>query len=75
MAYERIEGTLGPLRADRQAALVAMVIANANRGPNQKAFTIDDFLLNWDPQPQDPADQRQLFGALTDIPVDGDRSS
>lgn len=60
MAYERIEGTLGPLRADRQAALVAMVIANANRGPNQKAFSIEDFLLTWDPQPQELDDQIRI---------------
>jgi hypothetical protein len=32
-------------RADRHAALIATVLANANRGQHQDAYTLDDFDL------------------------------
>ncbi|MCD0450763.1 DUF4035 domain-containing protein [Actinocorallia sp. API 0066] len=51
MAYEQIAGPLGPARADAQAALVASVIANANRGKGRR-FTPADFMPAWDRQPQ-----------------------
>jgi hypothetical protein len=35
-------------RADMHAAIVASVIANANRGKGQKAFKPEDFMPRWD---------------------------
>lgn len=47
MAFERIEGPIGPARGDVQAALVAMTVANVNRG-KRKPFKLNDFLPDWD---------------------------
>lgn len=47
MAYDRLE-PFGEWRADVRSALVAMVMANAWRGKDQKAFTVDDFLIKFD---------------------------
>lgn len=47
-AYERLTGPLGGTRGDVQAALIASVIAAANRGKGQKAPKISDFMPCWD---------------------------
>ncbi len=36
------------LRADFRSAQIVQVIANVNRGPKQKAYTLQDFLLKFD---------------------------
>jgi len=36
---------LGAERDDRHAALIASVLANVNRGPNQDPYSLDDFDL------------------------------
>jgi hypothetical protein len=67
MAYERLE-PFGEWRADLRAALVAMVMANAWRGKDQKAFTIEDFMLKFDGEPkrdQTVEDQLRMFELLT----------
>ena len=46
MAFSRIE-PFGEERADLRSAVVACVIANANRGKNQRPFKIDDFVLKF----------------------------
>lgn len=46
-AYEQAHGPLGPVRGDWQAALIASVIANANRGRKGKQAKMKDFLLAW----------------------------
>jgi hypothetical protein len=47
-AYEQISGPLGGARGDVQAALIASVIAAANRSKGQKAPKVSDFMLRWD---------------------------
>ena len=46
-AFERIDGPLGPRRADFHAAQIVVAIAqsNAKRG---KRYKLSDFLLTWD---------------------------
>lgn len=56
MAYEKLTGPLGSKRQDIQAATIASVIANANRGKGSKKFKITDFLIPYGrnkPSPQD----------------------
>lgn len=70
--YEQIE-PFGERRADVRAAMIASVIANANRDPKRKPspFTIDDFMPfkeadNGDEEPNDEdvaAKAMFLFGA------------
>lgn len=45
MAYEKVAGTLGPERADMQAALVAAVMHGLW---SKKRRTLKDFLFKWD---------------------------
>lgn len=47
-AYERISGPLGGARGDANAALIAAVIASANRGKGQRAPSMADFMPSWD---------------------------
>jgi hypothetical protein len=53
MVYEKVAGPLGGRRGDMQAAVVAMTVANVNRGKGKPA-RLDDFLPEWDrPRQQD----------------------
>jgi len=75
-AYERLDGPIGPRRFDWRAALVASVVANANRDSKKKpqAYKPDDFIPDWaaangvtkpPPHPLDVADKmRGFFGRL-----------
>ena len=36
------------VRADLRSAIIATVIANVNRGKAQKAYTVDDFMPNYE---------------------------
>jgi hypothetical protein len=56
-AYERVTGPIGAERADRHAALVAAVIANAMS--DKGGYTIDDFLPQWDPDAPKPEQSPQ----------------
>lgn len=48
LAYEEMEGPLGPGRGDWQAALIAATVANTVPRKKGKARTkIDDMLLKW----------------------------
>ena len=53
-AYERIE-PFGEKRADYRAGMVASVMANAWKGKDQKAFTPEDFMPEYD-KPQQATD-------------------
>lgn len=46
--YEQIE-PFGDRRADLLAGIISAVIANVNRSKNTKAYTVKDFMPNWDP--------------------------
>ncbi|WP_017599196.1 phage tail assembly protein T [Nocardiopsis lucentensis] len=48
MAYEQITGPLGGQRDDQLVALLASVIANANRGKGGRKAKPTDFLPDWD---------------------------
>ncbi|PIB03927.1 hypothetical protein B1C81_35360 [Streptomyces sp. HG99] len=47
-AFEQLTGPLGGARGDVQAALIASVIAGANRGKGQRAPKVSDFMPRWD---------------------------
>jgi len=47
MAYEQVAGPLGPERGDQLVAMLASVVANANRAKGRKAKP-KDFLPQWD---------------------------
>jgi hypothetical protein len=49
--YAKIE-PFGEERADIRAAEICMVIANANRGKDQKALSLNDFLLRFGDEPK-----------------------
>lgn len=63
MAHERINGPLGARRGDMQAATVAWVVANANRGKGKK-FKITDFLIPYDRQKRSG---RELLAAVKEM--------
>jgi hypothetical protein len=50
MAYDRYIEPIGDRRGDIQAALIAMLIANANRDTKRRAepYELTDFLLDFD---------------------------
>lgn len=48
MAFDEME-PFGEQRGDLRSALVAMTVANAQRGPKQKPFKLEDFLLRFEP--------------------------
>lgn len=65
-AVELIE-PFGERRADIRAGIIASVIANVNRGKNQKAFTPEDFMIPWEigAKPMQTAEQqRAIFEAF-----------
>ena len=47
MAYEQVEGRLGPGRADIHAGIIAATVANANRAKGRAARP-QDFIPRWD---------------------------
>ncbi|MGH3780698.1 MAG: phage tail assembly protein T [Pseudonocardiaceae bacterium] len=47
MAYEQVAGPLGSKRIDYAAALISAVLANVNSSAKSKAFSIDDFMVDW----------------------------
>ena len=66
MARERQEPR-GRERGDIQAALIASVIANVNRGKRQRPFKLKDFLLSWmhkGTRRQTVEEQRAIFSAF-----------
>lgn len=49
LAFQRLEGVLGPERDDWRAALIASVIANANRDQKKRSqpYQPHDFIPDW----------------------------
>jgi len=56
LAYQQIDPS-GEDRADLRAAIIACVIANANRDPKSKPFTPSDFMPDFAPKRQPPNDE------------------
>lgn len=55
MVYQKYY-PFGEERGDIQAAIIACVIANVNRGKKTKPYKIDDFIPNYDPPKQQSVD-------------------
>lgn len=55
-AYFIVE-PFGEYRADLRNAIVACVIANANRGKNARAFTVSDFMPKFEAEKPQPISQ------------------
>lgn len=62
LAYDRLE-PIGDRRGDFQAALIARTIAEVNRDEKarQSPFTIDDFVLRFDVEPDRGPDEETLY--------------
>ena len=81
MAYYRLE-PFGGKRDEIHAAMIAMVIANANRDEKKKPnpFTIEDFLLNFDeeedrPNPEALLAKLQQAGFFHGVTAEGEGES
>jgi len=65
--YERDYGPLGPERLDHLAALVATVIAQANRGKRGRPWKVSDFLPQWgrrQRRKQTPQEQLEVIRSM-----------
>lgn len=58
--FYRLE-PFGEERADYRAALIAAVIANANRRKGQKPFAVKDFMPDFEGRPREPRTPEQLL--------------
>lgn len=58
LAYDRVE-PFGESRADLRTAIVACVVANANRGKAGQAFTPKDFMPDFSHRPSQSPDEIQ----------------
>ena len=58
--YYKVE-PFGEKRADLRAALIACVIANANRGKNSRVFKVEDFMLRFGPPKQQSVEQMKAI--------------
>lgn len=64
MAFEEIEGPLGPRRGDYHAAMLAAVFANGVSALSGKRGSkkVGDFLLQWDrPRHQSPEEMLRMI--------------
>jgi len=68
MAYYRLE-PFGEERADVRSAIVAAVIANANRDAKKRKrpFKISDFIPQFDAEPQSAEAKLQLVEMLNEM--------
>lgn len=62
MAYSTLE-PWGEERDDLRMGIVASTIANANRGKNTKAYSPQDFMPKFEPEPEDVAIERMIAKA------------
>jgi hypothetical protein len=62
MAYSRLE-PWGEERADLRMGIVASVIANSNRGKNQKPFHASDFIPSFEPVNEEEQAERLIAKA------------
>lgn len=62
MAYDQLD-PFGERRADLRMAVLASLIANANRDPDKKRepFSPADFMLRFEAEPQPQPEQRQTW--------------
>jgi hypothetical protein len=63
-AFYNIE-PFGEERQDIRAAMICCTLANVNRGKNQTAYKISDFLLRFDPKPeQTPEEMKAILKCI-----------
>ena len=62
MAYGRLE-PFGEERDDLRMGIVASVIANSNRGKNQKPYKPGDFMPSFEPETEEQAAERLIAKA------------
>jgi len=62
LAYSRIE-PWGEERDDLRMGIVASTIANVNRSKNQKLFTPDQFMPQFEPETEEQAAERLIAKA------------
>jgi hypothetical protein len=62
LAYSTLE-PWGEERDDLRMGIVASTIANANRGKNTKAYSPQDFMPQFEPEPEDVAIERMIAKA------------
>lgn len=60
MAFSQVE-PFGEERADWRSAIVACIVANANRGKDQKPFEVSDFMPKFDPPKEQTEDEMKMF--------------
>jgi hypothetical protein len=68
MAYDQIDPIGDSLHIDHGAALISQIIANANRGKDDKPYELVQFLPPWlqpEKPPQTAADQIAIAAAIT----------
>jgi hypothetical protein len=51
----------GEERQDLRSAMVCATLANVNRGKNQPAYKLDDFMLRFDPKPEQSPDEMKAI--------------
>ncbi|MFD3657036.1 hypothetical protein [Streptomyces sp. NPDC058620] len=61
MAYEQINGPLGPERQDVQFAILTATVANTARGKGQSAKEPKDFIPKWDQGAAEASDWTQML--------------
>lgn len=71
MAYEKLYGPVGELRADYHAATIAAAIVNIFRGKDTDAIEIEDLLLRFaprvDPEDMDQGAQRSMVRSIVEL--------
>ena len=59
MAYSQVE-PFGEERADLRSAIIACIIANVNRGKDQRPFEVSDFMPKFDPPKEMTEDEMKM---------------
>lgn len=62
--FEKLNGPLGPERADFHAALIASTLANVHRGKGKPPAKISDFLPQWGQPRQSWQEQKDIARQL-----------
>lgn len=64
IAYYKME-PFGEQRADLRAAIIACTVANSNRGKDQKALKVEDFMPKFEEQKQSMEEMIQFAAMMT----------
>ncbi len=74
--YARLE-PFNELREDYRIASIVQMLANVNRGKNQRAYTLQDMVIrfgepedSWQPPKQTPQQQEAIFRLMMGVPLE-----